>query len=83
MMAGDRGNATCLARLPEGACDAHFANGRRHACQKIVHHQFKIPNENGWLAEVPINLPEYLRRVSLGRVAEGLRPVPAKSKTPS
>ena len=82
-MAGDRGNATCLVRLPEGACDAHFTNGRRHACQKIVHDRFKILNGNGWFAEVPINLPENLRRVSPGRVAEGLTPVPAKSETTS
>lgn len=40
-------HAACLARLPEGACDAHFANDRRHACQKIVHDQFQIPNGNG------------------------------------
>lgn len=81
-MAGDR-DATCLARLPEGACNAHFANGRRHTCQKIVHDQFKIPNGNGWFAEVPINLPENLRSMSPGRSGEGLRPVPAKSETPS
>lgn len=79
MKAGDGGNATCPARLPEGACDAHFANGRRHACQKIVYDQFKIPNGNGWFAEVPVNLPENLKRVSPGRIAEGVGLVPTKS----
>lgn len=71
--AGDRGNAACLARLPEGACDAHFAKGRKHTRQKIVHYQFQIPNGNGWFAEVPANLPEYLKSVSPGRAAKGSR----------
>lgn len=71
--AGDRGNAACLARLPEGACDAHFAKGRKHTRQKIVHYQFQIPNGNGWFAEVPANLPECLKRVSPGRAAKGSR----------
>ena len=81
--AEDKENATCLARLAEGACDAHFANGRRHVCQKIVYNQFKIPNGNGWFAEVPVNLPENPKRVSAGRVAESLGLVPTKAQTPS
>jgi hypothetical protein len=79
VMARNEGSAACPVRLAEGACDAEFANGRRHTCQKIMYIQFQNQNENGWFTGVHFVLK--LNRVCLGRAIVA-RLAPGKTRAP-